>query len=105
MSTEKWTFPLIHVLIEIDFSYGYLHADSEKRRRKAFPSSFFNFCSRWNIHTFLCSSQELLVCSLCCFRYLYLSLVFIVGRHEDLICMSVISGLFLWRSWKFVLNY
>jgi hypothetical protein len=37
MSMEIWTFPLIHVFIETDFSYGYLHTDSEKRRRKAFP--------------------------------------------------------------------
>ena len=103
MSMEKWTFPLIHVFIKIDFSYGYLHADSEKHRSKALSSILF-FITLEYVSVFMFQSGAL-VCSLCCVRYLYLSLVFIVGRHEDLICVSVISGLFLWRSQKFVLNY
>ena len=51
MSILKWTFPLVHVFIETDISYGYLHTDSKKCRRKVFPS-FFLF-SRCNMHTFL----------------------------------------------------
>ena len=52
MSIQEWTFPLIHVFMETDFSYGYLHTDSKKCRRKGFPSFLF-FFSRCNMHRFM----------------------------------------------------
>jgi hypothetical protein len=97
------------MFIETDFNCGYLHTDSKKCRRKAFSSLFIYLFIYLFIDAGICivfyGLVRALVCSLCCVRYLYLSLVFILGCHEDLICMSVISGLFLWRSWKLTLNY
>jgi hypothetical protein len=78
------------MFIETDFSYGCLHTDSQKRIRKVLL-----FFTLQYIYRILCSSQKLyvVVCSLCGVRNLYLSLVFIEGRHENLICMSVIEWL------------